>query len=274
MYSQAPQTSEIAGIGSELSESWRSARCYWAGVVVEFPTFESWVRLRDGGPCLRDLYLACAIAGGDRVALVHFDRELAPAIETAARLAGADRATAADIRQQVSLEVVVGDGGPPVIGQYRGRGDLRGWLRSIAVRAAWRQLRAVARAELDGDAADAVAADPMSAQLRATYGAAIREAMRAGFAGLPARDRALLRLVHCDGLSVDDLGRMYGVHRATAARWAATARAALVAATRVRLRGEIGADLTSAMHLAGSEIRLESGDLRSATPALREFVGE
>ncbi len=67
---------------------------------------------------------------------------------------------------------------------------------------------------------------------------------------------------------------MYGVHRATAARWAATARAALVAATRVRLRGDLGADLTSAMHLAGSEIRLESGDLRSATPALREFVGE
>ncbi|MCE9574499.1 MAG: sigma-70 family RNA polymerase sigma factor [Deltaproteobacteria bacterium] len=241
--------------------------------MVELPTFESWVRERDGGPCLRDLYLACAIAAGDRAALIHFDRELAPAIETAARLAGADRATAADIRQQVSIEVVVGDGdgdgARPAIGQYRGRGDLRGWLRSIAVRAAWRQLRAVARTEQDSEAVEAVAGDPMSAQLRATYGAAISAAMRAGFASLPPRDRALLRLVHCDGLSADDLARMYGVHRATAARWAATARAALVAATRVRLRGDLGAELTSAMHLAGSEIRLGSEDLRSATPAIR-----
>jgi RNA polymerase sigma-70 factor (ECF subfamily) len=267
MYSSPVETPETPGNPLELVAAWQAARRYWTGVEVGQEAFVTWVRDRAGGPCHRDLYLACAIDQRDRVALRQFEREFAPALETAARLAGADRATAAEIRQQVTVEVVVGDGGPPAIRNYRGRGDLRGWLRSIAVRAAWRQLQACARVELDVDAAaGALAAEPVSAELRATYGAAIGVAMQAGFASLAPRDRALLRLVHCDGLSVDDLGRMYGVHRATAARWAATARAALVAATRARLRGDLGAELTSALDLAGSAINLASVDLRSAPP--------
>jgi RNA polymerase sigma-70 factor (ECF subfamily) len=41
-------------------------------------------------------------------------------------------------------------------------------------------------------------------------------------------------------LTVDILGRLHGVHRATAARWVEAARASVVRAVRRHLRGTLG----------------------------------
>ena len=64
--------------------------------------------------------------------------------------------------------------------------------------------------------------------------------VRGAIGDLPARQRSLLALAIVKGLGVDRIGAIYGVHRATAARWVVAARQELTRAVRralhVRLR--------------------------------------
>jgi RNA polymerase sigma-70 factor, ECF subfamily len=78
------------------------------------------------------------------------------------------------------------------------------------------------------------------AATRARYGEACADSLRAAFAGLTARERNLLRMHHLHGLTVDELAPSFGVHRATVARWLATARERLLAETRAGLRARLG----------------------------------
>jgi RNA polymerase sigma-70 factor, ECF subfamily len=73
--------------------------------------------------------------------------------------------------------------------------------------------------------------DYVRAQHRADFTAAFQE----GLSALDARSRNLLRLSYVDRLTIDQLGTMYGTHRATAARWLNAARDELMAGTRERL---------------------------------------
>jgi RNA polymerase sigma-70 factor (ECF subfamily) len=63
--------------------------------------------------------------------------------------------------------------------------------------------------------------------LRARHGAEIAAALRAAIDLLDERQRALLRYSMVSGWSIDRIGELYGVHRATASRWVAAARDAL-----------------------------------------------
>jgi RNA polymerase sigma-70 factor (ECF subfamily) len=61
------------------------------------------------------------------------------------------------------------------------------------------------------------------------------------------------------GLSIDALGALHGVHRATCARWIASARHDILAALRKRLRGGLGLDhrdIESAIALVRSRLDL------------------
>jgi RNA polymerase sigma-70 factor, ECF subfamily len=75
--------------------------------------------------------------------------------------------------------------------------------------------------------------------LRAQYREAVDGALRAALAGLDPRSRALLRYQLIDGWSIDQVGKLYGVHRATAARWLTDAREILGAAIRTELAARL-----------------------------------
>ena len=68
--------------------------------------------------------------------------------------------------------------------------------------------------------------------MKETYRREFNASLERALDSLTARQRNLLRQQYIDGLSIDELGRLYGVHRATAARWAQAARLALIDATR------------------------------------------
>jgi len=84
----------------------------------------------------------------------------------------------------------------------------------------------------------ALAGEPEPMRLR--YGAAFKAAFQSAIAALEPRQRLLLKLQFVDDLTVDQIGALYGVHRATAARWVARAREALFDETRRRLATELG----------------------------------
>jgi len=142
-----------------------------------------------------------------------------------------------DVKQTVRLQILVGDGvSPPRIAEYGGRGDLRAWLRVTAVRAALKVIRKERHeAVLEDEALADVAApgnDPELGYIKEVYRATFREAFQEALDGLEDREKNILRQHVVDGVSIDQIGAMYDVHRATAARWLTKARENLLARTR------------------------------------------
>lgn len=227
-----------------------AARAAWPGVENPADVFDAYVAARVVDPdaaCIPDLWLACAIGRGDPAALRAFDSllggEVAPAI---AHLDGGS-ALVGDVTHAVR-ERVLGGAGAAKIGEYRGRGDLRGWLRVVAVREALQLLRQRKReAPLPDDIELAVAVDAgaslaMTDKERAVY----RDAFTAALSSLTPRDRNLLRQHYLYSATIDELGALYAVHRATAARWIADVRATLLDRTRRHV--------ADALRLSGDEL--------------------
>ena len=185
-----------------------------------------------------DLYLAAACAAGDAQALATFRAAMMPGLRATLRRLAATPAMIDEIEQRV-LEMLFVASPParPQIATYSGRGQLRSWVRSIGVRTGRRMMGAE---HCPGNADElerlpAAVADPELQLFRTTYLADFRVAFARALAALAERPRNVLRQYYLDGLTTDQLGALYRVNRATAARWVSAAREGLLAATREHL---------------------------------------
>jgi RNA polymerase sigma-70 factor (ECF subfamily) len=209
-----------------------------------------------------DLYLALALAAGLDPAVRAFEDKLVPQIDVALRRLRLPTGTADEVKQALRFELLVGDGAPKVA-DYAGRGELAAWVRVSATRKALKLVRRAGREEtLDEILLEhwpAGAPDPEHKHLRARYTAELKQAIRVAFGDLEVRQRNLLRQHILDELTIDDLARLYRVHRATCARWLADARAELGKNTRKRLVGALGmpqTELESLLRFLDSDIEL------------------
>jgi RNA polymerase sigma-70 factor (ECF subfamily) len=208
-----------------------------------------------------DLYLAFALSVGDNAALRAFEDSLVPQIDIALRRLRLAGGTADEVKQALRVELFAGPDAK--ITDYAGRGDLAAWLRISATRKALKLVRRADREEsLDEILLDhwpANASDPGKKHMRATYTDQLKKAIREAFAALEVRQRNLLRQHILDELTIDDLARLYRVHRATCARWLADARADLGKQTRKRLISALGTpsdELESVLRFLDSDIEL------------------
>jgi RNA polymerase sigma-70 factor (ECF subfamily) len=245
-----------------LAAAWSAGRAAWPAVALDEGTFGGHLAATLEARATDDpravlagldgagLYLAAAILAGHPAAARAL-ADLWPSIEPALRTLGADRTRLDEIRQRVLEAVVMGGERGPAIAGYGGRAELRSWLRSVAVRTAlkaWARERPAQSLDDDDDLAGLVD-DPELAHLKATYAGAVVTALREALSTLAPRGRTLLRLHYLDGLTVDDLGRMYNVHRATAARWVAGAREEVFEETRLRVEANLGLGEESAVSI-------------------------
>jgi len=226
---------------AELRALFAKARDANADIVVSEDDFVAHVRARATPPVTAEtaaqLYFALACVRGDPAALRGFEARCAPVLLRMARRAKLGDADANDLVQRLRMHLLVGtEGSPPKLAEYSGRGDLAAWLRVVALRAAVRAARGAAAGE--GEDEDAILAalssgdDPELSYLKAVYRSAFREAFAAAIASLDAPLRTLLRQHLVDGLTIDELAPIYGVHRATAARRLQEARETLLARVR------------------------------------------
>jgi RNA polymerase sigma-70 factor (ECF subfamily) len=126
--------------------------------------------------------------------------------------------------------------------QYAGRGPLGGWLRRAALNTA-STLHRPQRREVELDPmSDSVAPDAELGFLKARYRDDFRGAFVDALASLSTRERTVLRLNSLSEVSIDELGAMYSVHRATAARWVQRARQLVVERTREHLVKRLSLD--------------------------------
>jgi RNA polymerase sigma-70 factor, ECF subfamily len=87
----------------------------------------------------------------------------------------------------------------------------------------------------------------------------LRLALREAVAALSERERTVLRLNFLEGLTIDDIGQLYRVHRATVARWIAAARESVRHRTQAALRRDLNlltAEVDSLLKLADDCIDL------------------
>ncbi|MGE5182216.1 MAG: sigma-70 family RNA polymerase sigma factor [Acidobacteriota bacterium] len=217
-----------------------------------------------------DLYLACACARALPGALVAFDREYMREVDIALARMRVGPPRLADVKQLVRQRLFVGGGtaGAPTsagkITEYGGRGDLRRWVRSVAVRTCLNEMRKGKREVLLDDdhliAQHAIGADdPEVEYMKRTYANEFKSAFAEALGQLGPREQTLLRYHHVDGLNIDEIGAIYRVHRVTAFRWLEKAKEQLVKGTLelLRTRLKLPADeLDSVLRMIRSQIHL------------------
>lgn len=233
----------------------------------------------------RDLYLVSALGQGHRAALLVLETEHMPKVRRVLRKLGTPEPMIADILQSLYNRLLERQNAPPdaptLRHGYSGRGDLSGWLCTCAVHDAGRRHRRQQR-ELSLDEAPTViwgaqGHSPemalLTGQLKEIFQSVFRDAVES----LTSRERNLLRYHFLSELSIDQIGRLYHVHRATAARWVAQARERLITETRKRFlaRAPTGAEtFPRIVELIRSQITANLAALLKQTTEVDPSIGE
>jgi RNA polymerase sigma-70 factor, ECF subfamily len=205
-----------------------------------------------------DLYLACACVRRDPRALVAFEAGYFRDVERALARAGVAPAAADDIKGELRERLLFPkEDRAPLLAGYSGRAALGTWLYSVTMREALKVSRQLRAARDDDAGLDDVAVpdgNPELTYLRATFAEEFRAALAAALDVLTTRQRNLLRQHLVDGLTIDQLGKIYHKHRATIARQIADVREQVAGDVRRRL---------------GERLRLNEDELESALRLIR-----
>ncbi len=189
-----------------------------------------------------DLQLARACLDGDRDALAELDaliESVAPALASR----GARRQEVEDMLQLTRERLLVSASEQqPRLSLYSGKGRLGGFVRTVAMRLWLNSKRGQREVATAPEALHVLAgsSDPALEHLKARYLEQFRAALAHAWTALSRDDRDLIHHQVVDGLSIDDLAKLFGIHRSTAARRLVGAKDALVAATRESLRDSLG----------------------------------
>ena len=226
-----------------IEEAFAEASRAWPNVSVDAARFAEELVSRASASGARaeelhasDVYLAIACAQGDRAALAHFEGALIPEAGRALSRLRLARADVEEMLQRIREKLLVRTADEPLIASYTGKGALAAWVRAVAVREALTEKRKVGRRGgqvSESNLADLAArGDPDLEQIRARYAEPFKAAFGDALLALPPRDRNVLRLIYVEGLTAEQVGLAYGVHRVSVARWIGAIRSALFEGTR------------------------------------------
>lgn len=246
----------------------------WVGIDVRPERFASYVAERlpgDADACVAlgamntsCLYLACACADGQDRALALLEVYLADC-DRALRRMSHDDAFGNEAKQRARVKMLLRDDKHPSgIEGYRGRGDLRSYVRVVVMREALTLRRARKDVCLEQAPEPMEDADPELLHLRRQYASEFGRAFADALAALASPERMLLRYHYIDKLNIDQIGALAGVHRVTASRRLNRARGSVVEGTRQRLAAQLqlgGSSLGSVLRLIQSGVEISLGRL-------------
>lgn len=225
-----------------------------------------------------DFYLARCCLEGDAAAIDGFCAQLDTQLMQLVRRFSTSAAHAQDLRQQLLEKLFVwGPQRRPRISEYSGQGFLLNWLRVTATRAfidLQRNTSGVERHQQTFEQARQLQTLELSSLnmelelLKQSYRLVFKRAFSLAIEQLPARARLILRHSFIEGLSIDQIGAIYGVHRATAARWLVDARGQLATQTRQLMSQELELspqELESIITMIYSRLEVSMGKLVSQT---------
>ncbi|MEO8703993.1 MAG: hypothetical protein ABI867_28340 [Kofleriaceae bacterium] len=239
-----------ATVGPRLAELCTEARAAYPALTIDDQELVSAIAARAPatelieylGRCRSgDLALAVTASKGSELAIGVLERAFRTTLDATCRRFAGPGQTADDLKQILRAKLFVAEPGKlPKIADYAGQGFLDNWLRVTAVRVFLDLAKRKDRTREMPAEDDDVLALPQPGDLaldvvKAEYRTAVAAAMFEGAQLLEPGDRHLLRQHLVQGLSIDQLGAVLGIHRATAARRIARAKEQLVAETRRQL---------------------------------------
>jgi RNA polymerase sigma-70 factor (ECF subfamily) len=207
-----------------------------------------------------DFYLACGVVEQDRAALECFEQHFMTQVGEYVLRVTVDHDLVTEVRQRLRQAIVVGDPPPPKLLEYSGKGALGGWIRIMAIRTALNLLRGKGLSDEEASEVEPrVVMDPELAFVKAQAQHLFREAFLRALDSLPVQERSLLRLHYVEGLTMDQLSRMYKTPRSTIARRVNEVRQAILEATEQLLRDGhrlSTSEVQSLIHGAASHLQL------------------
>lgn len=241
-----PALEAIADLEARLERALEAGRAAWPQVALDAKAWVEHLAVHLGdGPeraleaLHSDFYLAAALTAGDRVALDLFTRVHLPRLKAVLQRRSPGSGIVDEVLATLEDRLLVSGPNGTRIAHYSGRGSLDRFLRAAAVNQLMNKLRTPQADGLSEGLASSlidVHENPelsvMSRDAREVFAAALQ----AGFQSLPDRQRLLLKLHTFENATINDLGRMYQVHKVTAFRWLEEAREQLRAATVKHLR--------------------------------------
>jgi RNA polymerase sigma-70 factor (ECF subfamily) len=207
----------------------------WPSVQLDAASFEAHCRVLFAGEADAssregaDIYLCCACANGDPEALRVFEQETLEVARGAIERIQRDKEFVEETLQELWQKLLFANNAR--VAGYAGRGPLKAWVRVAATRVALDRCRAlrisaIRQTELtEGFAASGFTPEQFVSKQR--YAVAFQSALEDAVTSLSPRDRNVLRMHLCGHCSIDEIGRAYKVHRATAARWLESVRTSI-----------------------------------------------
>lgn len=236
-----------------MSDSaWETGRRRWPAIDVPLERWRAFVADREVVHA-EDFYLACSCALGIAGAIEAFEARWMPEVPLFLTGIERDPAVIDEVKQLLREKLFVGE--EKKIAQYSGRGSLGSWLRVVTLRIASNRRRGEKNHEEIGEEISSL--DPELKIIQAKYRKPFDAALRSAFASLTAKERTLFRMHFVDGLSLDEMGRVFSVHRATVARWIALAREQVLERTMASLGDELrlnGPELESLLRIVRSSL--------------------
>jgi len=192
---------------------------------------------------VQDLYLAAACLAGNEVAVARL-RELGRSVIVSYLRRISNVGTILeDVEQRLWEAVLVGTPEGPKLAKYSGRGPLGSWIGVSAQRIALmvlRRERAEARARHEVAAQETAAQnDPEMETIKLRYRNQFQMAVGAAVTVLNDREKTIYRMHLVDGVTLEGIGKIYGVHHSTVLRWLSTARKRVVDEAKRQLRNEL-----------------------------------
>jgi RNA polymerase sigma-70 factor (ECF subfamily) len=230
-----------------IDQAFARGKQAWPGIDVDLNTFRAhcarvlgdspeWDWKRFGA----ELLLCCGCARGDAEATRTLEAETLPQVVKAISRIDSDPEFVEEALQILRDKLLVGQRAK--IADYAARGPLVAWLSVAAARVALDLIRSRnARKLQHADLPDRLAqtdTSPLNDIVKSRYADSFQRALKHAISALPSRERNLLRLQLVGRCSIDQLGRMYLVHRATAARWLEGARNRVFESVRQQMKME------------------------------------
>jgi RNA polymerase sigma-70 factor (ECF subfamily) len=256
-----------AELVDEVVAAIERGRAAWPTIDLDDAMIAAITRsLADGTPMsglfADDLYFAQACAAGLSAAVGELESILAKQVAANLRGMGLADNEVTEVLQDMRVKLLVAADTAPKIATYSGRAPLRGWLRIVATRAALDRFRRnTPPGSANDDLVEAAATvdSPELELFRRKYHSEFKQAFELAVASLEVRERNCLRHYFVDGLTTEEIGSLYGVHKSTAHRWVEAARDLVTKRTRNNFQ-ELAqlppAELDSILRLLRSQLDL------------------
>ena len=249
-----------------VTRAFDAGRAAWPGLRLELAAFARWIEERgivaealETRP--EELFLVAACGGQVPGSIAAFEGRYFPPLAGGVGQVKLSADECDELRQQLRVRLFAGP--KAKVGDFRGSGHLGAWVHIMAVRLALRLREGAPPVEArEGTILAQLVSDDASPDqfaAKARYSAVFQQALEGTFARLEPRQKTLLRMHFVDNLSIDEVGDVFHVHRATVARWLVAIRKHVLEEICRRVALDLPASVSEArslVDLVRSDVRL------------------